>query len=104
AVTVDGRLSLDDAAVSGSTITDNSSIELDGTVILTGGATIEGQSSSQLGAIVNLGTLEVAGTATLLDDTLTNASHIVQIDSGQTLNLDNSTLTGGTLTVDGMVD
>src|SRR5258706_2767245 len=44
-------------------------------VTLTGAALIQG------GPITNLGTLEVAGPATLLNDTLTNTGHIVQVDA-----------------------
>jgi hypothetical protein len=106
AVNVDAKLTLDTMTVSGTTIYDKSdgSIELDHTVKLTDGATIQGQSSTQLGAITNNGTLEVSGTATLLDDSLTNTGQKVLVDSGQTLNLDNSTVSGGSLNVDGEVD
>jgi hypothetical protein len=110
-VTVDSKLTLDGLAdgltVSGTTIKDNSdgSIEIDNTVKLTGGATIQGQDASTLGAITNLGTLEVSGTATLLDDTVTNANHTVHVDAATgTLNLEASTIKGGNLNVDGEVD
>ena len=52
--------------MTGTDITDKGSIELDNNVTLTGGARIEGTSSSVRGPITNLGTLEVAGAATLL--------------------------------------
>ena len=42
----------------------------------------------QLGVITNLGLLEILGAATLLDDTLINTSHTVQVDASQTLTLD----------------
>jgi VCBS repeat-containing protein len=105
AVTAEAKLTLETMTVSGTVITDKGGgIELDNNVQLTGGATIQGQSSLLLGAITNLGTLEVSGTATLSNDTVTNTNHIVQVDSGQTLKLDNSTINVGTLTVDGEVD
>jgi hypothetical protein len=94
AVTVDAQLTLDTVTVSGTLITDNFSIELDNTVKLAGGATI------QDGPITNNGTLEVAGTATLLDDTLTNTSatgSIIQIDDSQTLILSGTEIIGGTI-------
>ncbi|MGY4484729.1 type II secretory pathway component HofQ [Bradyrhizobium sp. LM3.2] len=77
--------------MSGSTITDNSSIELDNTVKLKDAAKIQG------GAITNNGTLEIAGAATLLNDVLTNTGHIVKVDDGQTLTLSGTEITGGTI-------
>jgi len=107
AVTVDAgqTLTLDNVTLNGATLTESagSSIEFDHTVKLTGDATIQGQSSSQLGSITNMGTLDVSGPATLRDVALTN-NHVVQIDSGETLNLDNSTITGGTLNIAGTLD
>ncbi len=99
AVTVEGgvKLTLDNVTVTRTDITDKGSIELDHNVTLTGGATIEGTSSSSKGPITNLGTLEVAGAATLHDDTLTNTSHVVQVDDGQTLTLSDTTINGGTV-------
>ena len=97
-MTVNAKLTLDNVTVSGTTITDNSSIELDNNVTLTGGATIQG------GPITNLGTLEIAGAATLLNDSLTNTDHTVQVDAGQTLTLDNTGITGGTLAISGTLD
>ena len=97
-------LTLDNVTVSGTDVTDKGSIELDHNVTLTGGATIEGQSTSTLGAISNLGTLEVTGLATLLNDTLTNDGNHVQVDSGSTLDFNGSTITGGTLTIAGELD
>jgi Laminin G domain len=106
AVTVDAALTLDGTTVSGTTITDNvnGSIELDNTVQLTGGATIKGQSSSVLGAITNLGTLEISGPATLLNDTLTNTNHTVQVDASKTLTINGLTLNGGQLTNNGIIN
>src|SRR4051812_42956721 len=91
------KLTLDTMTVSGTTITDKGKLELDNTVKLTGGATIQGASSSLKGPITNLGTLEVAGAATLLNDTLTNTGHIVQVDDGQTLTLSATEIIGGTI-------
>jgi hypothetical protein len=96
-VTVDAKLTLDGATVSGTTITDDATIELDNTVRLSGGATVQGQSSLQLGAITNLGLLEVLGAATLLNDSLTNTGHTVQVDDSQTLAINGTTITGGTI-------
>src|SRR5438270_717893 len=66
----------------GTTITDKGKIELDKTVKQNGGATIQGASSSLKGPITNLGTLEVAGAATLLNYTLANAGIRVLTDAG----------------------
>ena len=106
AVTVEAaaKLTLDNVTVSGTTITDGGSVEFDHTVKLTGGATIEGPSAGGQGAVTNLGTLEVAGTAALHDIALTNTGHGVQVDSGQTLNFEHSSIIGGTLTVSGTLD
>jgi fibronectin-binding autotransporter adhesin len=106
AVTVEAaaKLTLDNVTVSGTSITDGGSIELDHTVKLTGGATIQGPSGGGQGAVTNLGTLEVAGPATLHDIALTNTGHGVQVDSGQTLHFEHSSITGGTLTVYGTLD
>ena len=86
-VNVDAKLTLDAVSVSGTTIKDNAhgSIELDNTVKLTGGAVVEGQSSTILGTITNLGTLEISGAATLTDILLTNTGYTVQIDDTETL-------------------
>jgi hypothetical protein len=106
-VTVNAQLTLDSVTVNGSTITDKSSLELDDTVILKGGATLEGVSATALGPITNNGTLEVAGAATLLDATLSNASatgSILQIDSGDTLMLEGTaTIQGASATVKGAI-
>ena len=96
----DVTLTLDNVTVSGATITDNASIALDDTVKLTGGAIIQG------GAITNNGTLEVAGPATLLNDTLTNTSatgSIIQIDNGDTLTLNGTAINGGTVNDNGAI-
>ncbi|MGY4431531.1 VCBS repeat-containing protein [Bradyrhizobium sp. F1.13.1] len=97
AVTADAKLTLDGITVSGSTITDNAGIELDNTVKLQDGATVQGASAASKGAITNNGTLEIAGAATLLNDILTNTSHIVTIDDGQTLTLAGTEISGGTI-------
>ena len=99
-------LTLDNVTVNGTTITENvgSSIEIDETVKLTGNATIQGQSNSQPGNITNLGTLDITGAATLHDVSVANDHHVVQIESGVTLNLNNSTITGGTLNINGTLD
>jgi fibronectin-binding autotransporter adhesin len=102
-VTVDAVLTLDNVTVSGTTINDHSGIELDGTVKLGGGASIQGTSSAVLGAITNNGTLEVAGLVTLLDDTLTNTGAVVQVDSTDTLTLDGTEIIGGTITDNGII-
>ncbi|WP_210253766.1 cadherin-like domain-containing protein [Bradyrhizobium sp. S69] len=103
-VTVDAVLTLDNVTVSGTTINDNAGIELDGTVKLSGGASIQGTLSETLGVVTNNGTLEVAGPATLLDDTLTNTSAgIIQVDSDDTLTLSGVHISGGTIN-DGTAD
>jgi VCBS repeat-containing protein len=103
-VETNAKLTLDNVTVSGTTITVGGNIELDHNVTLTGGAALKGVSSTAKAAITNLGTLEVAGTATLLDTTLTNDNHSAQIDVGQKLNLTDSTINGGTLTILGELD
>src|SRR5258706_15707481 len=65
-------------------------------VTLTGAALIQG------GPITNLGTLEVAGPATLLNDTLTNTGHIVQVDA-TTLTLSGTEIVGGTINDGGTI-
>nr|WP_245284210.1 FecR domain-containing protein [Bradyrhizobium sp. WSM2254] len=97
AVTADAALTLDGVTVSGTDITDNSSIELDNTVKLKDGARIQGTSAASKGAITNNGTLEIAGAATLLNDVLTNTSHVIKIDDGQTLTLSGTEISGGTI-------
>ncbi|MBV8926270.1 MAG: hypothetical protein JOZ74_12965, partial [Bradyrhizobium sp.] len=82
-------------------------IELDDTVQLTGGATIQGSSGAALGAIANLGTLEVlaSASATLTDISLTNAANAdtLRLDTNSTLTLNASTITGGQLDNSGLV-
>ena len=97
AVTVNAALTLDDVTASGTDITDTngSTIELDNNVTLTNSATIQGGATKA--PVTNLGPLEVAGPASLLNDTLTNTGHIVQVDDGKTLTLDGTTINGGTI-------
>jgi len=54
--------------------------------------------------ITNLGTLEVAGAASLLNDTLTNTGHTVQVDSAGVLTLEGTTVIDGTVTNTGETD
>ena len=63
-------------------------IELDNTVKLKDGASIQG------GAVANTGTLEIAGAATLLNDVVTNTG-TVTVDDGQTLTLSGTEISGG---------
>ena len=91
AVTVNAALTLDNVTVSGTVITDNASIELDDNVTLTGSAKIQG------GPVTNLGTLEVSGAATLLNDILTNTGHTVQVDGTGVLTLDGTEIKNGTI-------
>ncbi|QQO19548.1 FecR domain-containing protein [Bradyrhizobium diazoefficiens] len=97
AVTADAELTLDGIAVSGTVITDKSSIVLDGTVKLNDGAIIKGTSAASKGAITNNGTLEISGAATLLNDALANTGHLVKIDDGQRLTLSGTEISGGTI-------
>jgi hypothetical protein len=85
-------------------LTDGGALEIDSTLQLTGGARVQGLSSTQLGTITNLGLLEILGAATLLDVTVTNTNHNIRVDGSQTLGFDNSTITSGTLTVNGEFD
>jgi hypothetical protein len=97
-------LTLDGMTVNGTTITDKGTIVLDDTVKLTGSATLEGVSNLVLGAITNNGTLEVSGSAELLNDTLTNTGGIVQIDALQTLQLNGTEIIGGTIADNSKID
>ena len=81
--------------VNGTAVTDKGTIVLDDIVKLTGGATIEGVSSSALGTITNNGTLEVAGAAELLYVTLTDTGSTIQVDDSQTLTLSGTEIIGG---------
>ncbi|WP_280705032.1 VCBS domain-containing protein [Bradyrhizobium sp. BR13661] len=96
-VTADAKLTLDGVTVSGSTITDNASIELDNTVKLQDGAEIKG------GPVTNNGTLEVAGPATLLNDVVTN-NGTVKVDGGQTLTLSGTEISSGAINGTGTID
>lgn len=96
-VTADAALTLDGVTVSGTVITDKSSVAIGGTVKLKDGATIQGANAAAKGAITNNGTLEIAGSATLLNDVLANTGHIIKIDDGQTLTLSGTEITGGTI-------
>ena len=90
----DVTLTVDSVTVNATTITDDGAIVLDHSVKLKGGATIQG------GPITNNGALELAGAASLLNDTLTNTSaggSIIQVDSGQTLTLSGTEIIGGTI-------
>ncbi|WP_083869908.1 VCBS domain-containing protein [Bradyrhizobium sp. WSM1253] len=97
AVTADAKLTLDGITVSGSTITDNAGIELDNTVKLQDGASIQG------GAVANIGTLKIAGAATLLNDVVTNTG-TVTVDGGQTLTLSSTEISGGAVNGAGIID
>ncbi|MFC4839373.1 hypothetical protein ACFPFP_13100 [Bradyrhizobium sp. GCM10023182] len=97
AVTADAKLMLDGITVSGSVITDNSSIELDHTVKLQGSAKIQG------GPVTNNGTLEISGAATLLNDVVTNHG-TVKVDGGQALTLSGTEISGGAINGTGTID
>ena len=90
-------LTLDNDTVSGSTITltGGGSLAVDPTVTLEGGASITG------GSITNTGILEVAGPATLTNDTLTNGGATLQVNAGETLTVSGDTISGGTITIAG---
>lgn len=103
-ITANDTLTLDDVAVSGAVITDNSGIVLDGIVKLKDGAKIQGASAEHKGAITNLGTLEIAGAATLLNEVVTNTGHLVKVDEGQTLTLSGTEIDGGTVSIDGTLE
>ncbi|MET4274036.1 VCBS repeat-containing protein [Bradyrhizobium sp. F1.2.2] len=96
-VSADAKLTLDGITVSGSTITNNAGIELDNTVKLKDGASIQG------GAVANTGTLKIAGAATLLNDVVTNTG-TVTVDAGQTLTLSGTEISGGTVNGAGTID
>ena len=91
--------------MNGTTVTEEvtgSFVQVDSlaTLTLKGGATIQGLSSTVKGAISNSGTIEVAGPASLLNDTLTNMSatgSIIQVDDGQTLTLSGTEIINGTI-------
>src|SRR5258706_5603830 len=71
AVTVNAKLTLDNVTVTGTTITDNSSIELDNRFE---------EHTSELQSLTNIVCrllLEKEDAATLLNDTLTNTGHIM---------------------------
>ena len=103
-VTAEAKLTLDSVTVSSTTITDNGGgVETDGTVKLTGGATIQGL-SAYAGKITNNGTLEIAGVASLLNDTVANAGQTVQVDAPGTLTLAGTEIQGGTITDDGKIE
>ena len=93
-------LTLDSVTVSGTTITEEVSgslIQVDSTqrLTLTGNAKIQGALGIK-GAIGNAGTVEIAGAATLLEDTLTNAvGGVIQVDDGQKLTLSGTEVIGG---------
>ena len=96
-------LTLDDVTINGTTITEETTgsiIQIDGnsTLTLENGATIQGASSVQ-GAINNGGTIDVAGSGTLLDVTLTNtgSGSIVQVDGDTTLTLSGVNIHGGAI-------
>lgn len=108
--TIDGNASLNGVGVtveSGATLTlDN--VTLDGTTVslAPGGhlvtdptVTLEGGASIVDGTIDNTGTLLIAGAALLSDDSLTNTGTI-EVKSGETLTVTDTTISGGTLSTD----
>ena len=89
-------LTLDDVTVSGTTITELGAdslirIESGDTLTLEGGATLAG------GAITNRGDIEIAGTASLYGDVLTNSGATLTIDRPGVLTLSGTTIDGGTV-------
>ena len=98
AVTVNAALTLDNVTVSGTVITDNASIELDRQRHADRRRQDPGgRTSASKGAVTNLGTLEVSGAATLLNDTLTNTGHTIQVDGTGVLTLDGTEIKNGTI-------
>ena len=94
AVTVDAAFTLDHVTINGAAIANNAGITLEDNVTLKGGASVTGKTGSTL---LNTGTLEVAGAATLSGDMLTNAGATVQVDSTDTLTITATTINGGTI-------
>ena len=88
-------------ATSGTLTIDPGSIDNSGLLEANGGAlTIEST------PVTNTGTLKATGdsTLTLSDDSVTNTGGTVQADAGSVIDLAGSTITSGTLTVDGTLD
>src|SRR5436305_131878 len=86
--------------VSASTIGDDDNnagtgaVTIAGTVKLQSGAVID---SLDGGEVSKTGMLESADTVSLSNDTLTNTSHIVNVDNTATLTLTGTTIDGGTI-------
>ncbi|MDR3468784.1 MAG: hypothetical protein P4M07_22880, partial [Xanthobacteraceae bacterium] len=90
-------LTLDNVTVTGATIADHGSIDVDWltTLDLAGIDAITG------GGITDAGTLDVTGTTTLKSDSLTDAG-VLRVDG--TLKLDTATIVGGTITDNGTIE
>ncbi|MBU6462110.1 MAG: VCBS domain-containing protein [Bradyrhizobium sp.] len=102
-VTIDGngKLTLNDAEITGGTITDN------GTIDVTGSSTIDGNAALNGGHVTieanqTLTLDDVAVTGTSFDDTASGAT--IQLDDGATLTLSGATIDGGAITDNGTID
>ncbi len=101
-VTVDATktLTLDDVTATTDAFTDTGTIQVEGTHTLT----LKAVDSITNGAITNLGTIDVfaAGATTITNDVFTNTGGLLTVEG--TLNLDTTTIIGGTITGSGGSD
>jgi hypothetical protein len=85
-------LTLDNVTMNGTAITDTGTVNVDtGDTLKLSGVALSG------GSITNAGTIEITGTGSIDNDSFGN--HQLTIDGGQTLTLDGTTITDGTITV-----
>jgi FecR protein len=91
-------LTLDAVTVTGASFTGTGTIAVDAGQKLT----LAGIDSITGDAISNLGTIDVSGTTTLHTDAVTNTGALLTIDG--TLDLNGTTITGGTITDHGPID
>jgi VCBS repeat-containing protein len=93
-ITVDfGKiLTLDGTTVTGGTVSDNGAIGVDvGAILELNGVALSG------GAISNGWVVEIAGSGSIDNDALTNTNALLVVNPNQTLTLDGTTITGGTV-------
>ena len=94
-------LTLDGVTVDGTALTE----ETTGSIIAIDGGdqlTLKGGASINDGKVTNDGTIEVADTATLSNDVVSNNQ--LTVDAGATLTLSDTTITGGTITDGNLID
>src|SRR6185312_14965663 len=83
----------------------NETVTNTGSVVVASGSTLKLDNVALTGGTINnAGTVDIAGSSSIGNDTLGNAAAVLKVEAGQTLTLSGTTVTGGTITDNGGID